>query len=351
MELDRLQPRMREVFSSIQHPQYKRSLLDLGMFGGVVADGPDFELLVKTPDEVKEFQIELDARIRRRLKDVELGGKLKIRFEYDQELSQETARLNLKDVKNIIAVGSGKGGVGKSTISANLAMSLVSQGNRVGLVDMDIYGPSLGKMFGMVGQVDLRILRQDKIEPVETHGLKMMSFSFLLDPEQALTWRGPILNNAVHQLLFEIVWGELDYLIIDLPPGTGDVQLSLAQMVNVDGAVIVSTPQSVAIQDAQRAVTMFHQVGVPILGIVENMSEYICPECGHISHIFSRHGMHKLAEQLDVPLLGSIPLQEEIMSSGEEGSPIVAREPEGPIAEIYRKVTSALDEQLAKYKS
>ena len=345
-----MEARVRDVFGQIQHPEYKRSLLDLGMYGGVKETPKGFDLLVKTPDQVKEYHIELDARIRRKLKDIDPEIMINVEFEHDPELNQEVARLNLKNVKNLIAVGSGKGGVGKSTISANLASSLVKKGFRVGLVDMDIYGPSLGKMFGKIGQVDLRIIRQSKIIPVEVQGLKLMSFSFLLDPEQALTWRGPILNNAVHQLLFEVVWGELDYLIIDLPPGTGDVQLSLAQMVNVDGAIIVSTPQSVAIMDAQRAVTMFNQVGVPILGIVQNMSEYVCPECGHISHIFSKNGLESLSQSLGVPLLGSIPLQQEIMESGEDGTPIVIREPEGVVAGVYNSLVEKLDSEIEKYK-
>lgn len=255
-----------------------------------------------------------------------------------------------KNVQYIIAVGSGKGGVGKSTVSANLAAALKQHGFRVGLVDMDIYGPSVGKMFGIPGRTPLQGIEEtNAILPLELHGLKIMSFSFLLEEGQAVAWRGPLLNGAVNQLLNDVEWGELDYLIIDLPPGTGDVQLTLTQNASLAGAVVVSTPQSVALADATRAIDMFQKVNVPILGIIENMSEYVCPKCGHISHIFHQHGGEQLSETYGAPLLGQIPLQTEIMDAGEAGIPIVMREPEGPIAERYAGVVKQLREEVKKY--
>jgi ATP-binding protein involved in chromosome partitioning len=205
-------------------------------------------------------------------------------------------------------------------------------------------------MFGVPRDVEIKMIRKDIIKPVEVNGIKLMSFSFFMPSSQAVIWRGPLLNNAIHQLLFEVAWGELDFLVVDMPPGTGDVQLSLAQLSNLSGAVIVSTPQSVAIQDAERAVAMFRQVNVPVLGIVENMSEYICPHCGGISHIFSHDGTKFLTDTYHVPLLGAIPLQTEIMQSGEDGTPVVWKEPDGPVAAAYKNIVSNLSVEIRKYE-
>lgn len=350
LELPEVEAKVRLALTEIDHPQYRRSLMDIGMMGPVQVQGEDVLLTIKTPDQVKELQVELEARVRRKLKDVPPDGKLKISFVYDEQLSQEVMRRRLEKVKNVIAVGSGKGGVGKSTVSANIAAALHTRGYKVGILDSDVYGPSVGKMFGFPGAVELKLIRKSIIVPLEAHGIRLMSFSFIVHPGEALVWRGPILNNAIEQLLFEVDWGELDYLIVDLPPGTGDVQITLAQSVSIDGAVIVSTPQSVAIQDAHRAATMFQQVSVPILGIVENMSEYICPHCGGISHIFSREGTRSLEEEFQIPHLGSIPLQTEIMQSGESGKPIVLADPDGPVSQAYKKIADALVEQAKKFK-
>lgn len=255
-----------------------------------------------------------------------------------------------ENIKNIIAVGSGKGGVGKSTVSANLAAALASKGFSVGLVDLDIYGPSVGKLFGMSGRIPIKAINENTILPVEVKGIKLMSFSFLMDEEQAVVWRGPLLNGAVKQLLFDVQWGELDYLILDLPPGTGDVQLSLSQLINLDGAVVISTPQSVALADAYRAINMFQKVNIPILGVVENMSEFVCPNCGHVTHIFSKQGGHAMAEKFGVPSLGSIPLMPEIMESGEKGLPIVFEHPDGAVAQAYGEIVAHLETEVEKYR-
>ncbi len=261
----------------------------------------------------------------------------------------ENQQQNL-NIKNIIAVGSGKGGVGKSTVSANIAAALVTQGKKVGLVDLDIYGPSVGQLFGMSGRIPVQAVNENTILPVEVHGVKLMSFSFLMDEDQAVVWRGPLLNGAVKQLLFDVQWGELDFLILDLPPGTGDVQLSLSQLISLDGAVVVSTPQSVALADAKRAISMFEKVSIPILGIVENMSEFVCPNCGHVTHVFSKHGGAALAEKFGVPSLGNIPLMPEIMESGETGKPIVLQDPEGPVAHAYNEIVKNMMTEVEKYR-
>lgn len=228
--------------------------------------------------------------------------------------------------KYIFAVASGKGGVGKSTVAVNTAFTLARKGYKVGLLDADIYGPSLGKMLGFDGPLELEIVAGNKIIPVERFGVKLMSFSFLLEENKAVVWRGPMLGKALEQFLFDIEWGELDYLVVDLPPGTGDVQLSLAQLVDVNGSVIVTTPQKMSLIDAGRAINMFESVNIPILGVVENMSEFVCPHCGGISHIFSQGGGKELAVSNASKILGEVPLVPTLMQAAENGLPMVIDE-------------------------
>lgn len=241
-------------------------------------------------------------------------------------------------VNHIIAVGSGKGGVGKSTVSSNLAVALAKQGRRVGLLDADIYGPSQHHMLG----VSKRPASPDgkQIIPLKAHGVTMMSMGLMMDPKQAVVWRGPMLMGALQQMLGQVLWGELDVLIIDLPPGTGDVQLTLCQKTNVDGALIVSTPQDVALLDARKAIDMFGKLKTPVLGLIENMSTYICPQCGHEEHIFGHGGVRAEAEALGVPFLGELPLALDVRIAGDSGTPIAAGE--GPQAEAYAKLAAKL---------
>lgn len=350
MELAALEATVRTKLEGVEHPSYRRNLIDLGMFDSIEQDGEKYRLKLKTPDGDKKVQIALEATIRGLLKE-EVPGPLKIRFEVDENLlPQEESGNKPRGVKNVIAVGSGKGGVGKSTVAVNLAVTLARNGQKVGLLDADIYGPSVGKLVGLEGKMPLAGDGEKKILPLEAHGIKVISFSFLLAPEQAVVWRGPMLGKAVEQFLFEVVWGELDYLIIDLPPGTGDVQLSLAQLIDVDGAVIVTTPQNVALNDATRAVGMFRQVKIPVVGVIENMSEFICPHCGKASHIFSKNGGDAFAKKYKIRGLGSVPLQQEIMESGETGKPIVVADPQGPVAEAYSKICDAMVVEVEHYK-
>ncbi|OGR60561.1 MAG: hypothetical protein A2X36_10075 [Elusimicrobia bacterium GWA2_69_24] len=240
-------------------------------------------------------------------------------------------------IKNVVAVGSGKGGVGKSSVACNLAVSLALDGAQVGLLDADIYGPNQPQMFGVpdfAPQAD----EHNKIAPAEAHGIKLFSMGFLLEPDSAAIWRGPMLHAAVRQFLEDVSWGELDYLVVDLPPGTGDVQLSLSQAIPIAGAVIVTTPQSLALSDVRKAVSMFQKVSVPILGIVENMSEFACPNCGHSSRIFSEGGAQGLAAKYGVPCLGAIPLDPRICRSGEEGTPITLAHPDSTVAAAFRDI-------------
>jgi ATP-binding protein involved in chromosome partitioning len=246
------------------------------------------------------------------------------------------AKAPLPGVRHIVAVASGKGGVGKSTTAANLALALKGMGYKVGVLDSDIYGPSMQRVLGVTGKPETTA--QKKMVPKQAHGLKVMSMGFLVPEDTAMIWRGPMVMGAIQQLLREVDWGELDFLIVDMPPGTGDAQLTLAQSVPLAGAVIVSTPQDLALIDAARGVTMFNKVAVPVLGIVENMSTFICPNCQHETHIFGHGGARTEAGRLGVRFLGEIPLDMAIRVTSDNGTPIVVDQPDGPHAAAYRAV-------------
>jgi len=240
------------------------------------------------------------------------------------------------NVKNIIAVASGKGGVGKSTVAVNLALALAAEGATVGMLDADIYGPSQPTMLGIKGKPES--LDGKSIEPMRGHGIQAMSIGFMIDTETPMVWRGPMVTQALEQLLKETHWHDIDYLVIDLPPGTGDIQLTLAQRVPVTGAVIVTTPQDIALLDARKGLKMFEKVNIPILGIVENMSLHICPNCGHESHIFGEGGAERMARDYKVEVLGQIPLDIKIREQADSGQPTVAADPGSRVSEIYRRI-------------
>ncbi|RST49100.1 iron-sulfur cluster carrier protein ApbC [Variovorax sp. DXTD-1] len=242
----------------------------------------------------------------------------------------------MPNVKNIIAVASGKGGVGKSTTAANLALALAAEGAAVGLLDADIYGPSQPMMLGIEGRPESEDGKT--MEPLENHGVQVMSIGFLVDQDEAMIWRGPMATQALEQLLRQTNWKDLDYLIVDMPPGTGDIQLTLSQRVPMTGAVIVTTPQDIALLDAKKGIKMFEKVGVPILGIVENMAVHICSNCGHVEHIFGSEGGKKMAAQYEMEYLGALPLDINIRLQADSGKPTVVADPDGEVAGIYKAV-------------
>jgi ATP-binding protein involved in chromosome partitioning len=242
----------------------------------------------------------------------------------------------LPQVKNIVAVASGKGGVGKSTTAANLALALAAEGARVGLLDADIYGPSIPMMMGVGGRPQSDDGKT--MEPLENHGVQVMSIGFLVDPDQAMIWRGPMATQALEQLLRQTNWKALDYLIVDMPPGTGDIQLTLSQRVPMTGAVIVTTPQDIALLDAKKGIKMFEKVGVPILGVVENMAVYCCPNCGHTEAVFGVDGGKQMAAEYGMDYLGALPLNMQIRVQADSGRPTVVADPDGEIAAIYKTV-------------
>ncbi len=251
----------------------------------------------------------------------------------------------LPGVKNIIAVASGKGGVGKSTTAANLALALAAEGATVGMLDADIYGPSQPMMLGISGRPES--LDGQRMEPMRGHGLQVASIGFLVDADQAMIWRGPMATQALDQLLRQTNWHDVDYLIVDMPPGTGDIQLTLSQRVPITGAVIVTTPQDIALIDARKGLSMFEKVGVPILGLVENMAVHVCSNCGHVEHIFGADGGKKMAEQYQLDYLGALPLDIGIREQADSGRPTVVADPDGDIAAIYKTMARLIAVKIA----
>ena len=252
----------------------------------------------------------------------------------------------LANVRNIVAVGSGKGGVGKSTTAVNLALALAAEGLAVGVLDADVYGPSIPMMLGLSGRPDSPDGKT--IEPMRAHGVEAMSIGLLVDQDTPMIWRGPMATSALMQLFNDTLWGDLDYLLIDLPPGTGDIQLTLAQKIPVAGAVIVTTPQDIATLDAKKALKMFEKVEVPVLGIVENMAVHTCSNCGHVEHLFGQGGGERMAAQYGVPLLGSLPLDIAIREQGDAGQPVVVAAPDSAVAQAYRQTARVMAATLAQ---
>jgi ATP-binding protein involved in chromosome partitioning len=307
-----------------------------------------------------EDRVSVDLRLGYHLADkgAQLAAVVKAQLESDPGIDKASVNISckvmphkvqgelkpLESIANIIAVGSGKGGVGKSTTAVNLALALQAQGARVGLLDADIYGPSIPSMLGVKGQPSTD---GEHIIPKQAHGLKVMSIGFLVEEDTAMIWRGPMVTSALQQLLGDTLWGALDYLIIDLPPGTGDIQLTLAQKIPVAGAVIVTTPQDIALIDARRAVNMFQKVDVPVLGVVENMSTHICTACGHEEAIFGHGGGAAMAKDFDIPLLGRLPLTMEIRSSLDKGEPTMMQDVDSPITRSYRSLALRTAGELA----
>ena len=279
-----------------------------------------------------------------------VAGDLPVDLELEAQIHAHAVQRPLKPlpgVKNIVAVASGKGGVGKSTVAANLALAWAAQGARVGVLDADIYGPSQPLMLGLTGQ---RPSAPDgkHIRPLAAHGVVAMSIGFLVDAQQPMVWRGPMVTQALTQLLADTQWGELDYLVVDMPPGTGDIQLTLAQRVPVAGAVIVTTPQDIALADARKGLAMFEKVAVPVLGIVENMSIYVCSQCGHAEHIFGAGGGARLAAQAGTRLLGELPLDARIREDADGGTPTVVAEPHSRRAQLYLEMARRTAAALAR---
>jgi ATP-binding protein involved in chromosome partitioning len=299
--------------------------------------GDDVTVNVSLPYPAKSIFDDVRALFIERL--VSIPGLNKATINVESKIVSHAAQTNVKlipGVRNIIAVASGKGGVGKSTTAVNLALALAAEGANVGLLDADIYGPSQPTMLGLSGKPET--LDGKSMEPKINHGIQAMSIGFLIDADTPMVWRGPMVTGALEQLLRDTNWKDLDYLVIDLPPGTGDIQLTLAQRVPVTGAVIVTTPQDIALLDARKGLKMFEKVNVPILGIVENMSTHICSNCRHEEHIFGAGGGERMAKDYNVDVLGSLPLTLQIREQTDSGNPTVVADPNGSVAKIYKQI-------------
>jgi ATP-binding protein involved in chromosome partitioning len=335
-----------EALGPIHEPELNQSIVDLKMVKNVEIEDAAVSLSLEAPAPLYRGKEELEERIRSEI--MELPGVERVHLAWTTRVRSSSGGRSdaqpIKGVKNTIAVASGKGGVGKSTVAVNLAVALAKAGASVGLLDTDVYGPSIPLM---MGRHDKPLMREGKIVPLEAHGVHIMSIGFLLDPEKALIWRGPLVAQLINQFLNDVDWGELDYLIIDLPPGTGDVQLTLVQKIPISGAVIVTTPQDVALADAIKGLKMFEEVKTPILGIVENMSGFVCPSCQEVHDIFGSGGGARVAQEHGVPLLGQIPIEGIVREGGDTGQPVVVRHPDSLTAGAFEHAAQSVAGRLA----
>lgn len=343
----------------IIHPEEEKDIVRLDMVKdlSVEDDRVSFTVVVKNPESAFANQVQEACR---RILHEEVDRELAVDVELDSEMIPLGDDLSVGDpggekqqvsgetgVQNTIAVASGKGGVGKSTVAVNLAMALADDGYNVALVDTDIYGPSVPKMLGMEGEKP-RVNDERKIVPLERHGIKVLSMGFMVDPDQAVVWRGPMVTKAVQQFLGDVDWGDIEYMILDLPPGTGDVQLTIVQTIPLTGAVVVSTPQDLALADARKGKKMFDNVNVPVVGMVENMAYFTPPDQPDRKYyLFGRNGAQELARELDVPFLGQVPIEQTVRESGDQGTPVVRSHPESRSADAFRAISDELVDQVA----
>ena len=338
---------LQEALKAVVDPNTGRDLISTRLLRNLKIEGGDvsFEVELGYPakSQVPALRKALIAAART-LPGVE-NVSIQIGWKITAHAVQRGVQL-LPRVKNILAVASGKGGVGKSTTTVNLALALAAEGAKVGILDADIYGPSQPMMMGITGRPESEDGKS--MMPLANYGVEVMSIGFLVDEDQAMIWRGPMATQALDQLLRQTNWGDLDYLLVDMPPGTGDIALTLSQRVPLTGAVIVTTPQDIALIDAKKGLTMFEKVGVPILGIVENMAVYCCPNCGHTEHIFGADGGKRMAEQFKVDHLGSLPLNLSIRQQADEGRPTVVADPDGEIAALYKTVARTVAVKIAQ---
>ena len=335
--------------ATVIDPHTDSDLVDGKSVTDISVDGVDVKVRLTLGYPAKSWHGVLKEQITAALADLDGLGEVAIEIDTDvvaHEVQKGVTPIN--GVRNIIAIASGKGGVGKSTVAVNLALALSSEGATVGILDADIYGPSQPRMLG----VNQRPESADgkTLEPLASYQVQVMSIGFLIEEDSPMIWRGPMVTQALEQLLNDTRWKDLDYLVVDLPPGTGDIQLTLAQKVPVSGAVIVTTPQNIALLDARKGLKMFEKVEIPVLGVIENMSTHICSECGHEEHIFGAGGGKRMADDYDVEHLGNIPLDSRIRADVDAGRPTVVADPDGAIADIYRQVARRVGGKLAVRK-
>ena len=342
--------RILQALSTVQDPELHRDIVSLGMVKELAVDHGKVSFMVELTTPACPLRETIETDCKKALNQISGITGLEIRFGAQVRGSKAGAGQTdlLPTVKNVVLVAAGKGGVGKSTVAANLAVALKMHGAATGLLDADIYGPSVPMIMGVKGEPKkIEVDGGQKIAPALAHGVPVMSIGFFLDPDQAVIWRGPMLGKALHQLMADVHWGELDYLVVDMPPGTGDVQITFSQQLKVSGALLVATPQAVALADVVRAKSMFDKVMIPIVGIVENMSYFVCDGCGKEHEIFSRGGAQRAAERFQIPYLGEIPITPALREGGDNGVPVLIQDPKSPVSKIFLEIAAKLAGQLS----
>jgi len=332
-----------KALSTIIDPDFRKDIVSLGFVKGITIDGGRVSFTIELTTPACPVKEEFRRQAEQAVSAIE--GVSAVSVNITSRVSAAKGAKQVPGVANIIAVTSGKGGVGKSTTAVNLAVALAHTGARVGLLDADIYGPSIPRMMNLAGEQPK--FEEKAIYPLENYGVRTMSIGYMVAEDQAMIWRGPMVSGAVMQLLNEVIWGELDYLVVDMPPGTGDIHLTLAQQVPITASIVVTTPQDIALLDARKGIAMFNKVNVPTLGIVENMSVFICPHCGEASHVFAEGGADRLAEEQHVDVLGHIPLDIQIRLDSDNGTPIVAAHPDSPQAAAYRDLAGEVARRIS----
>ncbi len=340
-----------QALRTVLDPDAGKDIVSLGLVQGMMVEGGNVSFTLQYTNQPALAKAQIHSQAKKvvaglpGVSDVQvtMGGRAQAAGRAAPAVAEPPKQDLIPDVKHTVAVSSGKGGVGKSTVAVNLALALHEAGQRVGLVDVDVYGPDIPLMMGARGKPGMF---DNRILPVESYGVKIISIGFFVAPGEAIVWRGPMIHTAVQQFLRDVLWGELDYLVFDMPPGTGDAQLSLSQVIPLSGVVMVTTPQDVAILDVRKALAMFRKLNVPILGVVENMSDFVCPHCGGRTAIFGEGGGSKIAAENGVPLLAQIPIDPETRKGGDEGQPILIRKPGSPQAEAFRKLAAAVADRV-----
>jgi ATP-binding protein involved in chromosome partitioning len=333
------------VLGTIQDPDLHKDIVALGFVKDITIAGGEVDFTIELTTPACPVRDEMKAEAEQKVAALPGVTAARAKMTADTRARGGFGRQAVPGIRNILAVGAGKGGVGKSTTSVNLALALAQKGARVGLMDADVYGPNIPQMLGITSQPE--VSDDKKMIPPEAYGLKVMSMGMLVPPDQPIIWRGPMLHGAVQQFMRDVAWGELDYLVVDLPPGTGDVSLSMAQSVPVAGAVVVTTPQGVSVSDVRKAVLMFRQLNIPVLGVIENMSYFVCGHCQERTEIFGHGGGAHMAQDLGIPLLGEVPIDTRVRSGGDEGRPIVDAFPDAPAAQVFRELAGKVAAQIS----
>jgi ATP-binding protein involved in chromosome partitioning len=334
-----------EVLRTVQDPDLHKDIVTLGFVKDVKIQGGEVDFTIELTTPACPVRDQMKAEAEEKVGALPGVTAARAKMTADVKARGGFGRQQVEGIRNILAVGAGKGGVGKSTTAVNLAVSLARKGARVGLMDADVYGPNIPQMLGVTDPAEAS--DDKKIVPAEAHGIKVISIGMLVPPDKPVIWRGPMLHGVVQQFMREVAWGELDYLVVDLPPGTGDVALSMAQSVPMAGAVVVTTPQGVSVSDVRKAVGMFRQLNIPVLGVIENMSTFVCGHCGERTDIFGTGGGKAMAEEMQIPFLGEVPIDTRVRSGGDEGRPIVDAAPDAPAAKAFADVAGKVAAQIS----